>query len=90
MGVCLPGANNVMSRTHLKKVTRQEPSGMVAHQLDLLVDVTIRHDFIGAGRSGFTQGQLRNLPTPPVVCVRAANVHARAYAHGHVCARARA
>ena len=30
-------------------------------------------------------------PTPPpVVCVRAANVRARAYAHGHVCARARA
>ena len=29
-------------------------------------------------------------PTPPpVVCVRAANVRARAYAHGHVCARAR-
>jgi len=29
-------------------------------------------------------------PPPPVVCVRAANVRARAYAHGHVCARARA
>ena len=30
-------------------------------------------------------------PTPPpVVCVRAANVRARAYAHGHVCVRARA
>ena len=30
-------------------------------------------------------------PTPPpVVCVRAANVRARAYAHGHVCACARA
>ncbi len=32
----------------------------VVEQIDLLVDVTLRHDFIGAGRSGLTQGQLRN------------------------------
>jgi len=32
----------------------------VAGQTDLLVDVTLRHDFIGAGRDGQTQGQLRN------------------------------
>ena len=32
----------------------------VAEKIDLLVDVTLRHDFVGAGRSGLTQGQLRN------------------------------
>ena len=37
----------------------------LADKVDLLVDVTIRHDFIGAGRSGLTQGQLRNPPPPP-------------------------
>lgn len=26
----------------------------VAQQIDLLVDVTLRHDFIGAGRWGYT------------------------------------
>jgi hypothetical protein len=29
----------------------------VAEKTDLLIDVTLRHDFIGAGRSGHTQGQ---------------------------------
>ena len=29
-------------------------------------------------------------PPPPLVCVRAANVRARAYVHGPVCVRARA
>jgi hypothetical protein len=32
----------------------------VAQKTDLLIDVTIRHPFIGAGRSGHNQGQLRN------------------------------
>jgi hypothetical protein len=32
----------------------------VAQKSDLLIDVTIRHPFIGAGRSGHNQGQLRN------------------------------
>jgi len=36
----------------------------LAYKVDLLVDVTIRHDFIGAGRSGLTQGQLRNPDNP--------------------------
>jgi hypothetical protein len=36
----------------------------VAGQTDLLVDVTLRHDFIGAGRAGQTQGQLRNPDNP--------------------------
>jgi hypothetical protein len=36
----------------------------VAGQTDLLVDVTLRHDFIGAGRDGQTQGQLRNPDNP--------------------------
>ena len=36
----------------------------VAGQTELLVDVTLRHDFIGAGRDGQTQGQLRNPDNP--------------------------
>jgi len=36
----------------------------LADKVDLLVDVTIRHDFIGDGRSGLTQGQLRNPDKP--------------------------
>ncbi len=32
----------------------------VAGKTDLLIDITIRHNFIGAGRSGHTQGRLRN------------------------------
>jgi hypothetical protein len=32
----------------------------VAQQTDLLVDVTLRHHFIGAGHIGQNQGQLRN------------------------------
>ena len=38
----------------------QHPRG----QTDMLVDVTLRHDFIGAGRDGQTQGQLRNPDNP--------------------------
>ena len=33
---------------------------LLAYKVDLLVDITIFHDLIGAGRSGLTQGQLRN------------------------------
>ena len=36
----------------------------VAGKTDLLLDVTLRHPFIGAGRSGLTQGQLRNPDNP--------------------------
>ena len=36
----------------------------LADKVDLLVDITIRHDFIGAGRSGLNQGQLRNPDNP--------------------------
>jgi hypothetical protein len=32
----------------------------VAGQTDLLVDVTVRHNFQGTGHNGQTQGQLRN------------------------------
>jgi hypothetical protein len=32
----------------------------VLQQIDLLVDVTLRHDFVGAGHNGLNQGQLRN------------------------------
>ena len=36
----------------------------VAGKTDLLLDVTLRHPFIGAGRSGLTQGQLRSPRQP--------------------------
>jgi hypothetical protein len=36
----------------------------VAGQTDLLVDVTIRHNFKGTGHNGQTQGQLRNPDNP--------------------------
>ena len=36
----------------------------MADKVDVLVDITIRHDFIGAGRSGLSQGQLRNPDNP--------------------------
>ena len=36
----------------------------VAHKIDLLIDVTLRPDFTGAGRSGLTQGRLRNPDNP--------------------------
>ena len=31
---------------------------------DLLVDVTLRHDFVGAGHNGLNQGELRNPDNP--------------------------
>jgi hypothetical protein len=44
----------------------------VAQKTDLLIDVTIRHHFIGAGRSGHTQGQLRNPDNPDHILESAA------------------
>ncbi len=35
-----------------------------ARQIDLLVDITLRHDFVGAGHNGLNQGQLRNPDNP--------------------------
>ena len=39
----------------------------IADKFDLLIDVALRHDFIGTGRSGLTQGQLRNPDNPITV-----------------------
>jgi hypothetical protein len=36
----------------------------VAQQIYFLVDVTLRHDFVGAGHNGLNQGQLRNPDNP--------------------------
>jgi hypothetical protein len=36
----------------------------VAPQIDLLVDITLRHDFVDAGHNGLNQGQLRNPDNP--------------------------
>ena len=51
----------------------------LADKVDLLVDVTIRHDFIGAGRSGLTQGQLRNPDNPDRILESAAADKIRNY-----------
>ena len=51
----------------------------LADKVDLLVDVTIRHDFIGAGRSGLTQGQLRNPDNPDRILEGAAADKIRNY-----------
>jgi hypothetical protein len=36
----------------------------VAEMTDLLIDVTLRHDFIGTSSAGLNQGQLRNPDNP--------------------------
>ena len=45
----------------------------VAGQTELLVDVTLRLDFIGAGRDWQTQGQLRNPDNPDHILESAAD-----------------
>ena len=51
----------------------------VADKIDLLIDVTLRHDLIGAGRSGLTQGQLRNPDNPDHILESAAADKIRNY-----------
>jgi hypothetical protein len=51
----------------------------VAQQTDFLVDVTVRHDFIGAGQIGLTQGQLRNPDNPDHILESAAADKIRNY-----------
>ena len=47
----------------------------MAQQADLLVDVTLRHDFIGAGRDGWINlGKLRNPDNPDQILEGAAAV----------------
>jgi hypothetical protein len=45
----------------------------VAQQTDLLVDVTVGHNFIGAGHIGQTQGHLRNPDNPDHILESAAD-----------------
>jgi len=56
-----------------------EVRNIVAGKTDLLIDVTLRHDFIGAGRSGHTQGQLRNPDNPDRILESAASDKIRTY-----------
>jgi hypothetical protein len=51
----------------------------VAGQHDLLVDVTIRHNFKGTGHNGQTQGQLRNPDNPDHILESAAADKTRIY-----------
>jgi hypothetical protein len=51
----------------------------VAQKTDLLIDVTIRQPFIGAGRSGHNQGQLRNPDNPDHILESAAADKIRNY-----------
>jgi hypothetical protein len=50
-----------------------------ARKTDLLIDVTIRHPFIDAGRSGHNQGQLRNPDNPDHILESAAADKIRNY-----------
>ena len=45
----------------------------------MLIHVTLRHDFINAGRSGFTQGQVRNPDNPDHILESAAADKIRNY-----------
>jgi hypothetical protein len=51
----------------------------VAGKTNLLIDVTLLHPFIGAGRSGHTQGQLRNPDNPDHILESAAADKIRNY-----------
>jgi hypothetical protein len=51
----------------------------VAQKTDLLIDVTIHHPLIGAGRSGHNQGQLRNPDNPDHILESAAADKIRNY-----------
>jgi hypothetical protein len=51
----------------------------VAQKNDLLIDVSIRHPFIGASRSGHNQGQLRNPDNPDHILESAAADKIRNY-----------
>ena len=54
----------------------------VVQQTDLLVDVTLRHNFIGAGRDGWiNQGKLHNLDHPDQLLEGAAATKIRNYRH---------
>ena len=46
---------------------------------DLLIDINLGHDFIGAGRSGHTQGRLRNPDNPDRILESAASDKIRNY-----------
>ena len=51
----------------------------MAQQTDLLVDVTVGHNFKGTGHNGQTQGQLRNPDNPDHVLESAAADKIRNY-----------
>jgi len=51
----------------------------VAGKTNLLIDITLGHDFIGAGRSGHTQGRLRNPDNPDCIIESAASDKIRTY-----------
>jgi hypothetical protein len=55
----------------------------VAQQTDLLVDVTLRHNFIGAGQIGLNQGQLRKPDNPDHILESAAADKIRNYRDTH-------
>jgi hypothetical protein len=56
----------------------------VAQQTYLLVDVTLRHDYIGAGHSGQNQGQLRNPDNPDHVAFLPACMSTSGRIHGNL------
>ncbi len=60
----------------------------MAQQTDLLVDVILRHDFIGAGRDGgISHGKLRNPDNPDHIIESAAAEKIRKYSDRYRCNR---
>jgi hypothetical protein len=73
-----------------RKVTRQETSGMVSH-LRMFCAVMDSSCRMPPPLECCVRSDELTVPMRMHFCLpRAANVRARAYAHGHVCARARA
>jgi hypothetical protein len=75
----LPPGASMCSRVRSRRADLEIRNIRLADKVDLLVDITIRHDFIGAGRSGLTQGQLRNPDNPDHILESAAADKIRNY-----------
>ena len=85
-GLRVPTVGQRQCRPERGIVTTARPSAERLQRLSAIVShLQTFHDVVKRTQ---TTGMPPH-PPPPVVCVRAANVRARAYAHGHVCARMR-
>jgi hypothetical protein len=74
-----PPAASGCSRARATVANLEVCSIRVAGKTDLLIDITLGHDFICAGRSGRTQGWLRNPDNPDRILENAASDNIRTY-----------